>query len=64
MTKILPSKDTYTSLSNLVPSLPKIFSKILLITYRYVIIFLALLLVSTSSRVRRRIIYSSSRYSL
>ncbi|KAL2190780.1 hypothetical protein L209DRAFT_738976 [Thermothelomyces heterothallicus CBS 203.75] len=31
--KILPSKDTYTSLSNLVLSLPKIFFRILLTVY-------------------------------
>ncbi|KAL2184646.1 hypothetical protein L209DRAFT_812390 [Thermothelomyces heterothallicus CBS 203.75] len=60
MTKILPSKDTRTGLSNLVLSLPKIFSRILLTIYRYVAILPALLLISTGSHVRNRIIYSFS----
>ncbi|KAL2190982.1 hypothetical protein L209DRAFT_793175 [Thermothelomyces heterothallicus CBS 203.75] len=60
MTKIPPSKDTRTSLSNLVLLLLKIFSKILLTIYGHVMILLALLLVSTSGRVRSRIIYSFS----
>ncbi|KAL2191206.1 hypothetical protein L209DRAFT_793537, partial [Thermothelomyces heterothallicus CBS 203.75] len=59
-TKILPLKDIYTSLSNLVLLLLKIFSKMLLTVYRHVMILLALLLVSTSSHVRSRIIYSFS----
>ncbi|KAL2189321.1 hypothetical protein L209DRAFT_660929, partial [Thermothelomyces heterothallicus CBS 203.75] len=42
-TKIPPSKDIYTSLSNLILSLPKIFSRMLLTVYRHVIILPTLL---------------------
>ncbi|KAL2190657.1 hypothetical protein L209DRAFT_674407, partial [Thermothelomyces heterothallicus CBS 203.75] len=59
-TKIPPSKDIRTSLSNLVLLLPKIFSKILLTVYRHVIILLTFLLVSTNSHIKSRIIYSFS----
>ncbi|KAL2185804.1 hypothetical protein L209DRAFT_688004, partial [Thermothelomyces heterothallicus CBS 203.75] len=59
-TKIPPSKDTRTGSSNLVLSLPKIFSRMLLTIYGHVAILPALLSISTGSRVRNRIIYGFS----